>query len=566
MMEPLKVLLIDDSPENASLTLAEMKEGGFEPHHERVETQEAFENALQKQEWDLVLADYQMSDFSGLDALVSRNTIAPHIPFIIVSGTSSEESAVKAIKAGAQDYLQKGRLSRLSHAIERELAEARTQREHRQAKAHLEYLATHDTTTNIPNRALFRNYFKKFILIADREKEPISLLWIDIDRFKKVNDTVGHYRGNILLREMASRLKETLHESDVVAYMGEDTFAVLLLGEGEAGATQVVRKIMKAIASPFMVDSLAIYVEISIGIAVYPHHGTDIDILFRHAEIAMSVAQKDQQGFVVYSQKHDQHNPHSLMLISELRHAIGTDQIRLHYQPKIDLTTGRLLGVEALIRWQHPTYGFIPPGEFLLPAEQTGLIKPLTSWILKEVISQCALWHGAGQEIGVAVNLSERNLQDHQITDQLALLLSKTGIDPRFLKMEVTENIILSDPGRAMQILTQQNQIGIQSSIDDFGTGYSSIGYLKQLPIHEIKIDKCFVQEMLTDEKSAAIVDAIINLGHNLGLTVVAEGVESRAVWNQLATLGCNVAQGHYISHAIPAEAFIPWLSQSPYQ
>ena len=303
-------------------------------------------------------------------------------------------------------------------------------------------------------------------------------------------------------------------------------------------------------------------IEASIGLVIYPEHASEPDVLLQRADIAMYVAKDTHAGFVLFDPTQDQHSPRRLALLGELRRAIEQRQLLLHYQPKVDTHSGQILGVEALVRWQHPTHGLIPPGEFIPLAERTGLIEPLTHFVLDAALHQCRDWRQAGHELSVAVNLSARRLLDLDFPDEVAATLATWEIPARLLVVEITESTIMADPTHAMQILGRLNQMGVQLSIDDFGTGYSSMAYLKNLPVHELKIDRSFVGQMTTDSRDAVIVRSTVDLGRNLGLRVVAEGVEDQATWQALAALGCDAVQGYYISRPVPAEDLISWLEQ----
>jgi diguanylate cyclase (GGDEF)-like protein len=565
MSTPLRVLIVEDSEDDAALLVRELRHGGYDPTFERVDTSAATKTALEQRAWDLIISDYSMPQFSGLAALALMQQLGIDLPFIIMSGTIGEEIAVQAMRAGAHDYIMKNNPTRLIPAIERELRDAKIRQDRRQADEMVKYLAYHDALTALPNRTLLHDRLQQAILTAQREKKPVALLLMDLDHFKEINDTLGHDRGDRLLQQVGSRLGKTLRESDTVARLGGDEFAVLLpLAESEH-ATLVARKIMKALEEPFVIDNLPIAVEASIGIALYPDHGENADSLIQRADVAMYVAKHAKSGFMIYRPELDQHSPKKLALMGELHQAIEHDQLRLHYQPKIDFKTRRVTGVEALVRWQHPERGFIPPDQFIGPAEQTGLIGPLTEWVLQTAIRQCRTWRQAGTSLNMAVNLSTRNLQDPQLPRQLAKVLDACAVDAGCLELEITESAIMMNQANAMDVLTRLNAMGVGLSIDDFGTGYSSLAYLKRLPVGTIKIDTSFVIGMATNENDRVIVRSTIDLGHNLGLKVIAEGVENKESWQQLRDWGCDAAQGYYMSRPLPATDLTTWLSTSPW-
>ena len=340
---------------------------------------------------------------------------------------------------------------------------------------------------------------------------------------------------------------------------------MLLPATGVEGAIKAANQALKALEEPFVLGVLTLDMGASIGIALWPDHGEDADALLQRADIAMYMAKQSHDGYTVYSSERDETSPRRLALMGELRHAIDDNQLFPLYQPKINLQSGRAVGVETLVRWRHPNLGVIPPDQFIPLAEQTGLIKPLTIWVLTAALRQCRLWLEAGLEFSVAVNLSVRNLLDPQLPTQVGELLKICGVAPKFLELEITESIIMADPAHAMEVLAELRKMGIGLSIDDFGTGYSSLGYLKKLAVDEIKIDKSFVKEMAHNEDDTAIVRSTIDLAHNLGLKVVAEGVESQETLDRLAALGCDEAQGYHISRPIPAPELTRWMNESPW-
>jgi diguanylate cyclase len=437
-------------------------------------------------------------------------------------------------------------------------------RTERQA-AENQHQALHDGLTGLPNRTLLRDRTGQAIRQADRELVPAALLLIDLDRFKEVNDTLGHHYGDQLLIQVGERLQAVLREVDTVARLGGDEFAVLLPKIATAeGAVVVAKKLQAALEEPFTIDDLTLDVEASIGLALYPDHGNDPEELLQRADIAMYAAKDTHAELVLFDPKLDQHSPRRLALLGELRRAIENQQLVLHYQPIIDAQTSKVLGAEALVRWQHPEHGLLPPGEFIPLAERTGLITPLTHYVLKAALQQCRQWCQAGHELAVAVNVSARRLLDLSFPDEVAGLLATWEVPARQLVVEITESTIMADPTHALEVLGRLDKMGVQVAIDDFGTGYSSLAHLKHLPVHELKIDRSFVSQMTSSASDAVIVRTTIDLGRNLGLRVVAEGVEDAITWQELDALGCNAIQGYYVSRPIPAEDLTSWLDQQP--
>jgi len=426
---------------------------------------------------------------------------------------------------------------------------------------------THDALTDLPNRVLFRDRLEQALHAAQHDSTHTAILMMDLDRFKEINDTLGHFNGDRLLKQVAARLQGIMQETATVARLGGDEFAILLpkILVGKE-AEEVARKIGKALQAPFGLEGLKLDVQASIGIAVYPEHGSDADTLLQRADVAMYMAKQEKTGYIVYDPKHDKHSPHRLTLMGELRHAIESDELVLYYQPKAKIKTGEIAEVEALVRWQHPQHDLMPPDEFIPLAERTGLIKPLTIWVLNHALRQHSIWKEQGLDIGVAVNMSAHGLLDLELPDLIAGVLASHNAAPDRLVLEITETSIMVDQERALQILTRLADMGVRLSIDDFGTGYSSLAYLSKLPVCEIKIDKSFVMDMNENEKHAMIVRATIDLAHNLGLEVIAEGTCAKEIFAQLESLDCDAAQGHYISPPISAEEFEHWRNESQWR
>jgi diguanylate cyclase (GGDEF)-like protein/PAS domain S-box-containing protein len=433
----------------------------------------------------------------------------------------------------------------------------------RAQKDALEYQSLHDPLTGLPNRMLFNDRLRQAIVVGHRAREPVVLLMMDMDRFKEVNDTLGHQVGDLLLQQVALRLAATLRQSDTVARLGGDEFAVLpASGTDLNGGTHAAKKILQALEHPFVVDGRNIDVGASIGIAHCPEHGEEADTLMRHADVAMYVAKRTKRGYAIYAPQLDEHTAAHLALIGELRHAIGHNELVLHYQPTVALASGRTIGVEALVRWQHPKQGLIPPDQFIPAAEETELVQPLAHWVLNQGLSQLRSWNDTGLDVGLAVNLSSWNLRDPEFPELASGLLDRWSVQPNRLNLEITESGIMA-PSAIFDAITHLSTLGIGLSIDDFGTGYSSLARLKRLPVNEIKIDKSFIIGMMADAMSVSIVRSVIELGHNMGLRVVAEGVENREAWEKLVTLGCDLAQGHYLCPPMPATDLTRWFRES---
>jgi diguanylate cyclase (GGDEF)-like protein len=423
------------------------------------------------------------------------------------------------------------------------------------------YQARHDSLTGLPNRDAFYEAVTQAIDRAHAGGPSAAAMIIDLDRFKEVNDTLGHHSGDLLLRQAAERLGEALRESDLLARLGGDEFAVLLPTIGsEKTATEVAGRIRAALEPPFQLQGMSIHVGGSVGIAIAPEHGKNAEDLIQRADVAMYLAKESRSSHEVYSSKADPYSPGRLAMVAELRTALSERQLELYYQPKASLTSGTVAGVEALVRWIHPERGLIPPNDFIPLAEQTGLIDRLTVYVLDEALRQCSEWREQGLDLAVAVNLSARNIADGDLPDLIHGLLADHDVDPSRLVLELTESTLMIDPARAKEVLERLHAMGVALAIDDFGTGYSSLSYLSELPVTELKIDRSFVMSMATSDDDAFIVRATIDLGRNLGLRVVAEGVETESVWNRLAELGCDVGQGYYLSRPVPADELTSWM------
>jgi histidine ammonia-lyase len=420
--------------------------------------------------------------------------------------------------------------------------------------------ALHDSLTGLPNRRRFNDLMDQAVVHSRLTGDPFALLLLDLDGFKEINDTLGHASGDRLLQEIASRLGSHVRGRDSAARLGGDEFAVLMPGASGETATATAERIRLAILQPFALDELSVQVTVSIGIGVFPLHGDDSIALMRAADAAMYVAKDSNAGCALYDSAADVLAPGRLALVAELRRALDEHELVLHYQPKVEMRSGHVSGVEALVRWNHPQRGLIPPDEFIPIAEKTDLIKSLTFYVLDEALRQCHSWTELGCPLSVAVNVSTRNLLEADFSEVVAQLLAKWDVSSRLLELEITETAIVTDHFRCLAVLEQLSALGVRVSVDDFGTGYTSLAYLRRLPIGEVKVDRSFVTDMARSESDMVIVRSTIELCRNLGLRVVAEGVESAEVWDDLLRLGCDVAQGYLMSRALPADELLTWI------
>ena len=450
--------------------------------------------------------------------------------------------------------------------------------EQRLAEESLRKMRFFDQLTGLPNRVLLQNRLGRALAESVRTDRPLALLILALDRFREVTNTLGHHNGDLIVRELAVRLGDALGDGDRVARLRGSEFGVLLPDADATFARQVGERILGSLERPFMVQRLPIEISASVGMAVAPEHGTEAETLLRHADSAVQAARKLGGGAsVLYSPEHEPHDPAHLALLGELRRALEGNELQLYYQPKVDLKMRTVVGAEALLRWPHPKRGFVPPDEFIPLAEQTGLIRPLTRWVLDRAAGEARAWERAGQQIPVAVNVSARSLHDGRIVDDVEEALLTHDLRPDRLQVEVTESAVLADERRAADVLSSLASRGVKVAIDDFGIGSTSLRLLGRLPVHELKIDRSFVMGMAgnktkdpgaeeTGAEDTAVVRFAADLAHNLGLTVVAEGVEDQWTLDLLATFGCDQAQGYHIARPMSGAAFTGWLGGSSWR
>ncbi|WP_455203970.1 bifunctional diguanylate cyclase/phosphodiesterase [Kaarinaea lacus] len=419
----------------------------------------------------------------------------------------------------------------------------------------LEHLATHDPLTNLPNRSLMLVKLHQAISQANIDKTNFATIIMDLDKFKQVNDSLGHAIGDELLIQASTRISNLLRKTDTVARIGGDEFSIILTNVSSVETIAICEKISKCLANDFIIRDNVINIGSSIGIAMFPQHSTDSSVLLKYADMAMYVAKRSHYDYAVYDSNDSRFSATILSLDSGLRNAIKNDELILHYQPKVDHQSGNIVGVEALVRWQQKHH-LVYPDDFIPYAEKSDLIAPLTKWVLSAAVQQLSEWNLSGIDFTMSVNLSTKNLSDSSLIDHITQSLNQWQVAPHKLILEITETSIMSDTNRALEVLRKLNAMGVGISIDDFGTGYSSLMYLKKLPVDEIKIDRSFVVDIETDSESLVIVRSIIDLAHNLGISVTAEGVETASTWKLLSSLGCNTSQGNYFGHPLCAEDF----------
>jgi len=557
-MTPLRLLQVEDTEDDAALVLLALTRAGYDIFARRVDTADALRNELHGSDWDLVIADYTMPGFSGTKALAIVREQHPDLPFIFVSGTIGEDTAVAAMRTGAHDYIMKSNLARLAPAVERELREAAVRRERHMANQRVAYLAYHDSLTDLPNRALFLDRLQQAILRSHRDEKGLAVLLIDLDGFKEINDALGHHAGDLVLQEVAARLRGALRASDTVARLGGDEFAVLLPATDLNRAELAARKVLHDLQHPFVADGRPLLVSASIGIAAVPWHAATSDEVLQRSDSAMYLAKRDKTGYFVYSPNRDDRLTSRASLASTMRQAIDARQFVLDYQPIVHLRTNAVIAVESLVRWNHPDYGRLLPDEFIRVAEHTGLVNPLTSFVLESAIQE---WPRSMRPDAcvIAVNISPRSLHHSTFPAWIRDLLAAHGVPASSLALEITENIVMSDPDGSIRCLDELHAMGVRLVIDDFGKGYSSLSYLRRLPVDEIKIDRSFIIGLANGEDDT-LVRCMIDLAHNLGMTVIGEGVETEDVLERLIELNCDAAQGYFLAKPASARQIAEWI------
>jgi diguanylate cyclase (GGDEF)-like protein len=501
--------------------------------------------------------------YLGRKSLVqmAREALLPLLSAHLFSGVLTMVSVYVAVETGTVGITVVGVMIILFQYLVGELLTSE-----RRGKE-LQRAANTDELTGLANRERFRTELEDQLDKAGRAGESFAVMLIDLDRFKEINDTLGHHYGDQMLRELGPRLVESVGPDGLVARMGGDEFAVLpaVRTDDMEELQRIAREMIAAVQEPFVVEQMTLQVGASVGIARYPTDGDDPHTLLRRADIAMYTAKDANGGVELYASGLDRDSRQRLSLLSDFQRALERDELVVYYQPIVDVRGAEVRGAEGLVRWEHPEHGLLPPGAFIDAVEQTGLIGPLTRHVLERSIAQCSQWRAEGKDLSVAVNLSVRNLLDPSLPLQISDLLDSYHLPADRLQLEITESMIMSDPERALQIVGRLSDLGVRLSVDDFGTGYSSLSNLKRLPIDELKIDRSFVSPMMQDESDLIIVRSTINLGHDLGLKVIAEGVEDELTLKRLATLGCDLAQGYHLSRPLAPAAFDDWIAANTF-
>ncbi|MEC4982647.1 MAG: GGDEF domain-containing response regulator [Oscillatoria sp. PMC 1068.18] len=568
MSKLLKVLIIEDSPDDAELVLLELERNDYEPNFQRVETKVAMQAALEQQKWDIVLCDYNLPQFGATQALQLLQENQLDIPFIIVSGSIGEEIAVAAMKAGAHDYLLKNKLARLVPAIEREIREAEGREARRKAEKKLQYFAYHNELTGLPNRTKLISHLNFSIENFQNSSftSPFALLILDLDRYQMVKYSLGHSVGEKLLIETSLRLQSCLRNGDFLAHLGEDNFAFLLSKVDSLEAVKArIKEIQNKLQSPHNFDGPTISSTASIGVVMSNLIYQEAEAFFKAADTAMHYAKLDGRGsWAVFDRSMHDKVIERFNLETDLQQALKSLQLSLNYQPIISLETEELIGFEALVRWEHPQQGNISPAKFIPVAEESGLIVPLGEWVLTEAIERLFVWQNyypKKLQLSMSVNVSGLQLKHPNFLNCIDKLSEKFLLSGNKLKLEITESVLMEDPQAVSSLLMQLQEREIQICIDDFGTGYSSLAYLHRLPIDILKIDQSFVRNMDSGEKNIDIVKAIVNLADSLGLEAIAEGVETQLQADILRDIGCEYAQGYFFSRPLPDDAVLALLN-----
>jgi diguanylate cyclase len=550
---PTKVLLVEDDPTDAFLVknyLAADDRDVFTVTHVR-RVADAL-TQLDSAVFDVVLLDLHLPDSRGLEIVGTVREVAPSIPIVVLADGDSETLAMEATSRGAQDYLVKGRdggplLRRaLRQAIERKRLEEK-----------VAAVNQYDYLTGLPNRALLRSHLDRAISRAERCAKPLALIFLDIDRFKLINDSYGHLAGDALLRQIADRLRQSLRRSDFVARLGGDEFAILAEElDSLEDAHLIAEKILAALADPLPFQGIEVHATISVGIAIHPGPaGATVDQLLTAADVSMYRAKKiGRNNYQIFDPTMLEATTERLRLESDLHSALKKGELLLHYQPQIDARKGRVIGVEALVRWKHPKHGMVAPAEFIPIAEDIGLIVPIGDWVLETAAAQSRLWKDAGLDLRVAVNISPAQFRLGQLGRRVAEVLAATGLEPRSLELELTESMLVEDARATTELLKELKDQDVRIAIDDFGTGYSSLAYLRRFPLDALKIDRSFVDGLGSEANDEAIAAAVISMSRALGLEVVAEGVETATQFRFLKDHDCDVAQGFYFSRPLPVD------------
>ena len=545
----LRTLIIEDCDDDAMLLVNVVRKGGFEPNFIRVDNKNDLADALGAQRWDIIFSDYTMPSFNGHDALRLVRLHDPDVPFFFVSGTIGEDRAVEAMRLGAQDYFIKGNLRRLPSAIDRELRESVQRRNHRLAEERIYHLANYDSLTGLPNRTLFTERLSQAI---DSASGVIGVFNLNLNRFKDINDHLGTAAGDALLVEFAQRLSAVEGLQNTVARLSADEFAILVLDMEDEGEVQRrAETILATLAQPFLLSRYEWRIHASMGASLFPQDGNHYEELLANAMMALHHAQQisSENNFLSYNKQMRTLLQEKLILQHSLEYALERNELELHYQPQVALDTSRIVGVEALLRWQRPGQSLVSPAKFIPIAEESGLIVPIGEWALRHACMQIKKWQAINlPPLRVAVNFSAYQFRQRDLVRKVRDTLKEFEVNPEFLEIEITESVLMQDASIAQSILSELRNLGVSIALDDFGTGYSSLSYLKRFPVTLLKIDRAFVSDLPQDKDDVAIVHAIIAMADKLNMSVIAEGIETLDQLEFLKRTGCDMAQGYYLA------------------
>ncbi|MEO8006254.1 MAG: GGDEF domain-containing response regulator [Betaproteobacteria bacterium] len=559
---PLRLLVVDDSREDFELLKLEFEREGYDPVSLRVDTEGTLRDALHTAEWDMVIADDSMPCLNSLQALQILKKSGRDIPFIIYSGTMSHRSAAMAMREGVHDYVGKGDIARLIPSVERELKNAGVRKAMKRAESHVHRLAYYDQLTGLPNRAYFCERVNE--QFAARSDLKGCVVFVDIDSFMRLNNSFGYAIGDVLMRKIARRLEECTGGRALLARLRGDEFAMFVEGTAERAEIELLMaRISEGFSKPFAHDSLEFELALSMGICLYPDEGREATTLMANAEIAMSEA-KGEPGtsWRYYDPKTLQVAAQRVSLEGALRRAVDRGELFLHYQPIADVRTGRIIAMEALLRWKHPEFGLLAPDKFIPIADETGLIIPIGEWVLREACRQTRVWQEEGfRDLGVSVNVSAVQFAQTKLLSQIKEALKYSGLDSKHLEVEITETVLMRDAEATASTLKTLKDMGVCIAMDDFGTGYSSLSYLKRFPIDTLKIDKSFTRDICTDNDGSSIVSAIAGLARSLDLSLVAEGVETVEQRTFLEKQQCDRMQGYLLSKPLAVDQVVRFLS-----
>lgn len=552
MFQKIRILLIEDSLADAILireTLSEEESKNYQFTH--VSELKSAYHKLNHLSFDLILMDLSLPDANGFSNIQHIHQAAGGIPIIVLTGNIDETKAFHALEMGAYDYLVKKNVN--SQLLTRSIRYA-LERYHSENRLH--HAIHHDILTDLPNRNFFKEQFNHYLDRASRFQKRMAVITMDLDRFKMINDTLGHETGDVLLQSVAQRLLDSILKKDAVARVGGDEFTIILdCIENDTEVQTTVTNIIQSISKPFKLNESDLFITASLGITIYPDDGIDAKTLIKNADIAIHHAKaKGRNNFQFYKDIEESPSLERIVLENNLRLALEKNEIQLYYQPQVDIHTHKIIAMEALVRWQHPEFGLIGPKDFIPLAEDIGFIIPLGEWVLYTACQQNKVWQDYGfPPIRISVNFSAVQFEQADFENMIINVLKETGMDPNYLEVEITESVLMRDIEYTKDILSTLKKVGVHIAIDDFGTGYSSLSYLKKFPIETLKIDQSFIQDITTDADDRAITKAITAMAQSLNIQIVAEGVETEGQLEYLKTLHCQKIQGYFISHPLPS-------------